>query len=133
MVIGVLPGALEDIRALKASDPAALAAVMTFLQEAEADPDLLTKFTGFGKVKINQTTADVKRWVAARGIGDFFRIRILDTPATSYRVIYGWDWRSKKIGLLAVKHKDEFSYEITGELADRIRDDWRRATDSLFA
>jgi hypothetical protein len=133
MIIGVLPGALDDIRALKGSDPAALAVVMAFMQEAEADSELLTKFTTYGKVKINETTADVKRWVAARGIGNIFRIRILDTPATSYRVIYGYDWRSKKIGLLAVRHKDEITYEITGELADRIRDDWRSAADTLFA
>ena len=133
MIIGVLPGALDDIRALKVSDPGALAVVMTFLQEAEADPELLTKFTSYGKVKINETTADIKRWVAARGIGNIFRIRILDTPATNYRVIYGFDWRSRKIGLLAVRHKDEFNYEITGKLADRIRDDWRSASDSLFA
>jgi hypothetical protein len=132
MHIDLLSGAQIDLRGLRQSDPDVFAAVLAFLVEAAADEELINKCTSYGNVQINLTQVNVKRWVAASGIGNLFRIRILDTPATVYRVIYGFDWRSRRIGVLAVVHKDDFNYEITGELADRIRDDWFSATDGLY-
>jgi hypothetical protein len=132
MAIDLLSGAQTDLLALRRSDPEAFAAVVAFLEEAAVDDELIQKFTTYGNVVINLSEVNVKRWVQASGIGNLFRIRILNTPATVYRVIYGYDWRSGRIGILAVVHKDNFTYEITGQLADRIRDDWFSATNGLY-
>ena len=133
MQIDLLSGAQIDLRALRKSDPDAFAAVLAFLVEAAADDELIDKCTTYGNVQFNLTRVNVKRWVAAEGIvGNLFRIRILDSPATVYRVIYGYDWRIRRIGILAVVYKEGFSYEISGELADRIQDDWFSATDGLY-
>jgi len=129
MPIDVLPGALDDIAHLERTDPKALAVVLAFLQEAEADAELIDKFTSYGNVDLGKFRVNIKPWVLARATDNLFRVRILDTPATLYRVVYGYDWRQRRIGILAIVHKDLFDYEIDGQIADRIFDDWYIATD----
>jgi hypothetical protein len=129
MSIDVLPGAVHDIALLEVSDPEALAVVLTFLQEAEAESRLIDQFTSYGNVDLGKFRVNVKPWVLARATDNLFRIRILDTPATVYRVVYGYDWRQRRIGILAIIHKDLFDYEIDSQIADRIFNDWYVATD----
>jgi mRNA-degrading endonuclease RelE of RelBE toxin-antitoxin system len=118
--------------ALRASDPYALAVVVAFLQEADSDEHLIDKFTTHGESAVGPFRVNVKGWVAARRRDDnLYRLRVLDTPATSYRVVYGYDWRKRRVGILAVVHKEEFDYGISSDLADRIQSDWRCATDGL--
>jgi hypothetical protein len=129
MPIDVLTGALSDISLLEKDDPQALATVLAFLQEAEADARLIDKFTTYGDSSIGRFQANVKPWVRARATDNLFRIRILNTPATVYRVVYGYDWRQRRIGILAILHKNLFDYEIDSKIADRIFNDWYVATD----
>ena len=129
MSIGVLPGAERDIEQLEATDPDALAAVLTFLDEAEADPQLEQKLTTVGDVQFENVRVSIKRWARVQSAGNLLRVRILDTPATVYRVIYGYDWRKRRIGILAIVHKDHCDYDPQSELARRILDDWDVATD----
>jgi mRNA-degrading endonuclease RelE of RelBE toxin-antitoxin system len=118
--------------ALKRSDPDALAVIVAFLQEADADEELIDKCTTHGESTIGPFRVNVKAWVNARRRDDnLFRFRVVDTPATRYRVVYGYDWRKRRVGILAVVHKEEFDYGISSELADRIQSDWRCATDGL--
>ena len=132
MAIDVLPGARADMAALMRSDPDALAVVIAFLQEADADEALVDKCTTHGDSTVGSFQVNVKAWVNARRRDDnLFRFRVLNTPATSYRVVYGYDWRKRRVGVLAVVHRKEFDYGISGELADRIQSDWRCATDGL--
>lgn len=129
MKIDVLPGAVGDIKALRQSDPRALAVVMTMIQEAEADPMMATLLAEGGDDWVGRHRVNVKPWVKARARGDnLHRVRILDTPATDYRVVLGHDWRSQRVGLLAIAHKDAFDYEPDSVLGRRIRADWRNAT-----
>jgi mRNA-degrading endonuclease RelE of RelBE toxin-antitoxin system len=112
------------------SDPDAFAVVVAFLQEAEADEELIDKCTTSGNVAIGSHRVNVKAWVAARSADmNLFRFRVLDTPATVYRIVYGYDWHTRRLGILAVVHKDDFDYGLSSDLADRIQDDWDRATD----
>ena len=126
--IDYLPGALDDIEGLQSNDPGALAVVLAFLEEAETDPRLIDKFTTYGEVNIGQYLANAKPWQQARASDNLFRIRILNTQATSYRVVYGFDWRQRRIGVLAIVHKEHFDYGIKSVLADRIFNDWHFAT-----
>jgi mRNA-degrading endonuclease RelE of RelBE toxin-antitoxin system len=130
MPIDLLPGALLDLKSLRTADPKALAVVAAFLQEAESDNELILKWTmGDGDIAIGQFNANVKRWIKGSNfIGNLFRIRVLNTPATEYRIVYGYDWHTQRIGVLAVLHKSVFDYEIKSELADRIKSDWDFAT-----
>lgn len=129
MPIDVLPGAERDIEQLKAIDPDALAAVLTFLDEAEADPQLEQKLTTVGDVQFENVRVSIKRWARVQSAGNLLRVRILDTPATVYRVIYGYDWRKRRIGILAIVHKDHCDYDPQSELSRRILHDWDVATD----
>jgi mRNA-degrading endonuclease RelE of RelBE toxin-antitoxin system len=130
MAIDLFPGAKADLAILRRSNPEALAVIAVFLQEADADDELIEKCTTYGDNSVGSSRINVKPWVAARRQSDnLFRFRILDTPATVYRIVYGYDWHTRRIGILAVVHKDDFDHEISGELADRIQADWHRATD----
>lgn len=129
MPIDVLPGAERDIEQLEATDPDALAAVLTFLDEAEADPQLEQKLTTVGDVQFENIRVSIKRWARVQSAGNLLRVRILDTPATVYRVIYGYDWRKRRIGILAIVHKDYCDYDPRSVLSRRIFDDWNIATD----
>jgi hypothetical protein len=130
MPIDLTQGVLEDLRALRRDDPDAFAAVIVFIDEAAVDEALIWQCTDDQDLHLTSTRAGVRRWVAAEHtIGNLFRVRIFDTPATVYRVIYGLDWQAGRIGLLAIAHKDQFNYEVTGDLADRIHADWHCATD----
>jgi hypothetical protein len=130
MSIDLLPGAIADMKALRVSDPRALAVVAAFLQEAEGDNELIAKWTvADSDVEIGQFDANVKRWIKGSSfIGNLFRIRVLNTAATSYRIVYGYDWHTQRIAVLAVLHKREFDYEIKTEIANRIKHDWDFAT-----
>jgi mRNA-degrading endonuclease RelE of RelBE toxin-antitoxin system len=131
MPIDILPGAVKDIQRLRKSDPDALGVILPFLEEADSDPNLIDKFTSRGDVEFENFHINVKCWVAAQRTNNFFRIRILDTPATVYRVVYGYDWRQRRIGILAIVHKEKFDYEIQSELAQRIIRDWHTATQGM--
>jgi mRNA-degrading endonuclease RelE of RelBE toxin-antitoxin system len=129
MLIDLLPGAEADLMGLESTDPDALATVIAFLEEAEADDSLIDKFTSHGNFDLSTYRANAKGWVLARrGRNNLYRIRVLGTPATSYRIVYGYDWRQRRIGVLAVLHKDEFDYGLNSEIAERIVVDWRNAT-----
>jgi hypothetical protein len=130
MSMDILPGAVADMAGVRLSDPDALAVVAVFLQEAESDEELIDKCTTHGNIEIGSHRVNVTAWVMARSAGmNLFRFRILDTPATVYRIVYGYDWHTRRIGILAVVHKDNFDYGLSSDLADRIQDDWDRATD----
>jgi mRNA-degrading endonuclease RelE of RelBE toxin-antitoxin system len=132
MLIDLLPGAVQDIDSLCQSDPDALGTILPFLEEASADPALIDKFTTPGDVVFPHFHTNVKRWAGARRTCNFFRIRVLDSPATSYRVVYGYNWHERRIGVLAIVHKDYFDYGLQSELAQRIFDDWHTATEGKF-
>jgi hypothetical protein len=130
MALDLLSGAKQDLAALRLTDPDAHATVVAFLAEADADEELIGKCTSEGTVEIGPYRVSAVPWHAARRRGDnLFRFRVFDTPATDYRIVYGYDWRTRRIGILAVVHKGKFDYAISTGLADRIRDDWRGATD----
>jgi hypothetical protein len=128
--LDILGGAAVDLAALEVSDLPAYAAVTAFLEEAENDPDLVDAFTTRGDLQLGTWLANVKPWKEARKQGfNLYRIRVLNTPATSYRVVYGYDWRQRRIGILAIRHKDEIDYDhFDDALANRIRSDWELAT-----
>lgn len=132
MNIDLLEGARKDLARLRGLDPEAVATVLVVLEEADADPQLIDKLTTHGNVTFGDHRLNVKGWVTARRRSDnLLRFRVLDSPATTYRVVYGYDWRSRRIGVLAVVHKDEIDYGISSELAERILEDWRTATDGF--
>ncbi len=127
--IDLLPGAKHDLAKLSQDDPDAFAGIVVFLQEARADGRLIDKFTTHGNVEIGPFSANVKGWSAARSrANNLFRFRVLNTPATKYRVVYGYDWRTRRFGILAVLDKDSFDYDINSYIGRRIVADWRHAT-----
>jgi hypothetical protein len=129
MEIDVLPGAEHDLDQLEMDNPKALAVVLAVLEEAESDPTIGQILTTKGDAHIGAWLLNVKPWILARwSRHNLFRFRVLETAATSYRVVYGYDWRAQRIGILAILHKDIFDYELNSTLSARIFSDWRTAT-----
>lgn len=125
MFIDIHDHAKADLRSLKTSAPRAAAAVLVALQQMEADPRLIDKLTTHGDNEFGPVRIGVRAWEKAKGIGNLWRFRVFDTPATVYRVIYGYHHQTKQICVLAVVHKEEFDYELDSDIARRILRDWR--------
>lgn len=121
----------DDIRKLRAINMPAAAAVMVALEQIEADPKAIDKLTTHGDDpevgKNDRVRLGIKRWeTAKRHSVLLWRFRIFDTPATVYRVVYGYHWQTKQICILAVVHKEEFDYDnLDSDIAKRILGDWR--------
>lgn len=126
MAIEVHPHAEADLEAFWVKQPEAAAGVVSVLEQIEADPGLLDKLTQRGDNQLGRLRVNVKRWQRVRPRpGDLWRLRILDTPATSYRVVYGYHMAMRRICVLAVVHKQDFDYDdLTSAIAQRILDDW---------
>ena len=118
--------AREDIRALVKENKPAAAAVLVVLEQLGADPKVIDKLTTQGDNFLPVNRLNVKRWESVRRIGNLWRFRILDTPATSYRVVYGYHWQTGQLCVLAVVHKERFDYDdLESNIARRILGDWR--------
>lgn len=128
MALDYSSGAEADFAKLDLADPEAHDIVLVFLEEADADPKLINRFTTHGDGALGEWRFNIKRWEATRGEANLYRIRVLDSPATDYRVVYGYDWRQRRVCVLAVVHKELFDYEPSSELGDRILKDWREYT-----
>ena len=125
MHIDIHDNAKDDLRALRTSAPPVAAAILAALQQMEADPRLIDKLTTYGANEFGSVRIGVKQWEKAKGIGNLWRFRVFDTPATVYRVIYGYHYQTKQICVLAVVHKEGFNYELDSDIARRILNDWR--------
>ncbi len=126
MHIDIHKHATQDINQLWIDDPEAAAEVQVVLEQLEADPNAIDKLTTYGNNLIGQNNINVKPWEGARKKGDLWRFRILDTPATVYRVIYGYHWQTRQLCVFAVVHKDKFDYEdFNSSTNKRIFDDWQ--------
>ena len=115
-----------DLDRLWDSDPKAAAAVVVALDEVQADPELIDKLTTHGDVEFETQRLGIKQWrEAQRANNNLWRFRIFDTPATSYRVVYGFHWQLRHVCILAVGHKDQLDYDnLDRDLSERILADW---------
>ena len=114
----------EDLQHLKQTDPRGVAAVLVALQQIEADPRAGDKLTTYGDNAVGVVRIGVKPWQAAKG-NNLWRFRVFDSPATVYRVVYGYHWQTRQVCVLAVVHKEEFDYELDSDIAKRILADWQ--------
>lgn len=127
MQIDVHSHAESDIDKIWLKDPDAAADVIATLEQLRVDPNLIDKLTTHGDNMAGPVRLNVKRWERMRNLkgGDLWRFRMLDTYATSYRVVYGYRYQTRQICILAVVHKNEFDYdEPSHPLAKRIAADW---------
>ena len=117
----------EDLERLWQRDPGAAAAVVATLEQLRCDPRLIDKLTTHGNNPVGSDEINVKRWQRIRDRrGDLWRFRALNTPATSYRIVYGYQIQTRQICVLGVVHKDDFDYDDpTNPLAQRIVAAWR--------
>ena len=124
--LDVHPHAKDDIRKIRETDLQAAAAVLVTLEQIQADPAAIDKLTTYGDNDVGAFTLNVKPWQRVRSIGNLWRFRILDTPATSYRVVYGYHYQTRQLCVLAVVHKEAFDYDkLDSDIARRIISDWR--------
>ena len=125
MHIDIHENAVEDLRRVKGENPRAAATILVTLEQIEADPKAIDKLTTHGDNQVGAERIGIKSWQEAKRIGNLWRFRVFDTPATVYRVVYGYHWQTRQICVLAVVHKEEFNYELDSDIAKRILADWR--------
>jgi mRNA-degrading endonuclease RelE of RelBE toxin-antitoxin system len=124
--VDIHASAVGDLEELWAADPKAAAIVAVVLDELQADPTLAGTLIVHGDAPLAGFRLGVSKWQKARTIGaQIWRFRIFDTPATSYRVVYGYHAQTKQLCVLAVVHKENFDYEFDSPIGARILDDWR--------
>lgn len=119
--------AKQDILRLRQKDVKAAAAILVALEQVRADPIAIDKLTTRGNNVLGVSRLGIKRWESAQKSGsNLWRFRVLDTPATVYRVVYGYHYQTRQLCVLAVVHKEEFDYDdLDSDIARRILADWR--------
>lgn len=125
MHVDIHKSAKEDLERLWQSDAAAAATVAVVLQELQGNPRAAARLIAHGETDVGSHLVNMRRWQVAKP-HPLWRLRILDSPATSYRVVYGYHAQTRQICVLAVVHKDQFDYETNSDLGQRILADWRR-------
>jgi mRNA-degrading endonuclease RelE of RelBE toxin-antitoxin system len=124
--IDIVDNAFQDIARLRSQDRLAAVTILSVLEQVKADPDVLDKLTTHGDNFIGSVRLGVKRWQAMRNKGNLWRFRIFDTPASSYRVVYGYHWQTRQICIFAVVDKGDFDYDdLDSDIARRISADWK--------
>lgn len=124
--VRIHPHMLQDLENEDVPDEV-VADILSLLEQIEADPLVVDKLTTHGDNEFGSTTVNVKRWQTMRSNrrDDLWRFRILDCPATTYRIVYGYEMKARKIHVLALVHKDEFDYDDHDTpIAKRILADW---------
>jgi len=117
--------AKQDLVNISQTNPEAASTVLAFLQELKSDPDWLNKLLTYGNNEINEFGFNAKPWQKAKASTNLWRLRILDTPATTYRVVYGYHWQYQQLVVYAVIEKAGFNYDdLTTEINKRIISDW---------
>lgn len=125
MHIDIHDNANRDLDALWVADPEAAATVYVVLETLEADPKAIDKLTTHGDINIGDLRTNAKHWISATRSRNLWRLRVLDTPATSYRIVYGYHWQTRQLCVLAIVHKDNFNYDDhNSEIVQRIFTDW---------
>ena len=119
--------AKDDIRDIAKLNKNAAATLLALLQQLKVDPNTtIGKLTTYGDNNIEAHHLSVKPWEKVKGIGNLWRFRILDSPATNHRVIYGYHYQTRQLCILAVVNKDDYDYDdLTSEINQRIISDWK--------
>ncbi len=126
MHINVHKHAKEDLEQLWRDNPKAAASVMVVWEQLAADPKVIDKLTTHGDNTVGPNLISVKRWQKVREIADLWRFRILDTPATTYRTIYGYHWPTRQLCVFAVVEKETYDYDdLKSNINQRILADWQ--------
>lgn len=122
--VDVHPSAKADIGDLLLTDPKAWADVLVAIEQVIADPKAIDKLTTKGELSSGALRGNVKPWQAMRRTGNLWRLRVLDTAATNYRVVYGYHWQTRHLCILAVVNKENFDYDPGSNIGKRIANDW---------
>lgn len=131
--IDIHANAKSDLHALKEADLAALTDILVLLQEMKSCPNhSIDLMTTRGNNDLNSVEINSKEWIAARKSGnDLWRLRLLEvkenvsSPASKYRIIYGYHYQTRQLCILAVVKRDQYDYDdLTTEINKRIIRDW---------
>lgn len=126
MHIDVHNHAKQDLDQLWHDNPSAAASVEVVLEQLAADPRVIDKLTTYGDNAVGQNLINVKSWQKVRSIANLWRFRILETPATTYRIIYGYHWQTSQLCVFAVVKKETYDYDdLESSINQRILADWQ--------
>lgn len=125
MHIDIHDNAEDDLDKLWLSEAGAAAVIAVTLETLEADPKAIEKLTTYGDINIGELRGNAKPWGSATRSRNLWRLRVLDTPATNYRIVYGYHYQTRQLCALAIVHKDNFDYDDhNSEIVQRIFADW---------
>jgi len=117
----------DDLEKVWRTDPECAAEILVVLEQLKADPKFIDILTTRGNVDFGETRLNIKVWEKVKKYTNLWRFRILDNVATSYRIVYGYDYRYRLVWVLAIVHKKEedFSYDdLSAKISRRILSDW---------
>ena len=126
MHLDIHPNARSDILALRAKDQDAAAVIVVLLEQLQSDPNVVDLLTTKGDSNAHGEKLNVKPWVTAKSERNLWRLRVLETPATEYRVFYGYHWQTRQMCVLGVAHKSDIDYDDhSSGFAARVLADWK--------
>ena len=135
MHVDVHLNAESDLDRVWVDNPRAAAAIDVLIEQLKADPlTTIDKLTTHGDNLIGDSLVNVKAWQKVLKKADIWRLRSSNSPSTlrshasTYRIIYGYQWRSmpRQLCILAIVKRENFDYDnLETSINRRIIADWK--------
>lgn len=119
--------AVADLDAILESDSAAGAYLAALLEAIHECRDPIDALLPYGNSRLDDWLLNTKPWIqgTGRNRNQLWRARMLECPATAYRIVYGYHQATRQIVVLGLISKKDFDYGTTSPFALRVLRDWR--------
>lgn len=130
MRVAIHDNAVADLERLWSSDEKSAARIEAFIEVARDDPRIAQTLTTHGDTMFGSVSVNCKRWVSVGRSENLWRLRILDTPAQNYRIVYGYYYPHKELWILAIVNRKDMDYDdASSPVFSRIIADWDSVKD----
>ena len=128
--------AATDLRAIKATDPAAFGRLFALLEQLKAEPAWIDKLLDSGHGSDRVGPIGIMKWHEANRVASLplWRLKFwdLERSGLKYRVIYLYNWPDRSYNVMAVVQRDSFDYDdpndpIRRRVFARCREEFPRA------
>jgi hypothetical protein len=105
--------AVEDLKAIKATNAVAFGRLFALLEQLRADQNWQSRLLDHGHGAEGREPISVSKWHKMWPAKPLWRLKFLDLEKTGlrFRIIYVYNWRDKSFSVMAITPRGTFDYD----------------------